>query len=122
MTKTILTVDDASTMRKVISIALQSAGHEVLEAEDGVAALGLLSLRHADVIITDVNMPRMDGIEFTRQVRLLPRFRLTPILLLTTESDPDKKARGRAAGATGWITKPFKQDQLIAVVAKVMPS
>ena len=122
MTKTILTVDDASTMRKVISIALQSAGHEVLEAEDGVAALGLLSLRHADVIITDVNMLRMDGIEFTRQVRLLPRFRLTPILLLTTESDPDKKARGRAAGATGWITKPFKQDQLIAVVAKVMPS
>ena len=122
MTKTILTVDDASTMRKVTSIALQSAGHEVLEAEDGVAALGLLSLRHADVIITDVNMPRMDGIEFTRQVRLLPRFRLTPILLLTTESDPDKKARGRAAGATGWITKPFKQDQLIAVVAKVMPS
>ena len=122
MTKTILTVDDASTMRKVIALALQSAGHSVLEAEDGVAALGLLSLKHADVIITDVNMPRMDGIELTRQLRLQPRFSKTPILLLTTESDPNVKARGRAAGATGWIVKPFKQEQLIAVVAKVMPS
>lgn len=122
MSKTILTVDDASTVRKVIALALQSAGHSVLEAEDGVAALGLLSLQDADVIITDVNMPRMDGLEFTRQLRLQPRFRKTPILLLTTESDPDIKAKGRAAGATGWIVKPFKQEQLIAVVAKVMPS
>ena len=122
MTKTILRVDVASTLRKVIALALQSAGHSVLEAEDGVAALGLLSLKHADVIITDVNMPRMDGIELTRQLRLQPRFSKTPILLLTTESDPNVKARGRAAGATGWIVKPFKQEQLIAVVAKVMPS
>jgi two-component system chemotaxis response regulator CheY len=94
----------------------------VLEAEDGVAALSLLGQRKVDLIITDVHMPRMDGIEFTRQARLLPGSRTTPILLLTTESDPTVKARGRAAGATGWIVKPFKQDELIAVVAKVLPN
>lgn len=120
MSKTILTVDDASTMRKVIALALAGAGHEVIEAEDGVAALTVLQGRHVDLVITDVNMPRMDGIEFTRQARLLPLFTKTPILLLTTESDPAIKARGRAAGATGWIVKPFKQDQLLAVVAKVL--
>ena len=120
MRKTILTVDDASTMRKVVALALGSAGHEVVEAEDGVAALAVLQIRHVDLVITDVNMPRMDGIEFTRQARLLPKFQRTPILLLTTESDATIKARGRAAGATGWIVKPFKQDQLLAVVAKVL--
>jgi len=118
--KTILTVDDAATMRKVVALALGSAGHEVVEAEDGVAALAVLQIRHVDLVITDVNMPRMDGIEFTRQARLLPKFQRTPILLLTTESDATIKARGRAAGATGWIVKPFKQDQLLAVVAKVL--
>lgn len=120
MKKTILTVDDATTMRKVVALALASAGHEVIEAEDGMAALALIQGRHVDLIITDVNMPRMDGIEFTRQARTLARFGKTPILLLTTESDPNAKARGRAAGATGWIVKPFKQDQLLAVVAKVL--
>jgi len=120
MSKTILTVDDATTMRKVVALALTGAGHEVIEAEDGVAALQVLQTRHVDLIITDMNMPRMDGIEFTRQARLLPKFQKTPILLLTTESDPTIKARGRAAGATGWIVKPFKQDQLLTVVAKVL--
>jgi two-component system chemotaxis response regulator CheY len=120
MAKTILTVDDASTMRKVVALALASAGHEVIEAEDGVAALAVLQGRHVDLVITDVNMPRMDGIEFTRQARLMSQFQRTPILLLTTESDAEIKARGRAAGATGWIVKPFKQDQLLAVVAKVL--
>lgn len=118
--KTVLTVDDAPTMRKVVALALAGVGHEVIEAEDGVAALQLLQTRRVDLIITDVNMPRMDGIEFTRQARLLPALRTTPILLLTTESDPTMKARGRAAGATGWIVKPFRQDQLQAVVAKVL--
>ncbi len=122
MKATILTVDDASTMRKVIALALAGAGHEVVEAEDGMAALNVLKLRHVDLIITDVNMPRMDGIEFTRQARTLPKFQRTPILLLTTESDPEMKARGRSAGATGWIVKPFRQDQLLAVVAKVLPA
>ena len=118
--KTILTVDDAPTMRKVVALALAGAGHEVLEAGDGVAALAVLKSRRVDLIITDVNMPNMDGIEFTRQARLLPAFARTPILLLTTESDPNMKARGRAAGATGWIVKPFQQAQLLAVVAKVL--
>lgn len=120
--KTILTVDDAPTMRKVIALALSNSGHEIIEAEDGVAAIGVLQSRHVDLVITDVNMPRMDGIEFTRQARLLPRFQKTPILLLTTESDPAVKDRGRAAGASGWIVKPFKQDQLLAVIARVLPS
>ena len=84
MKKTILTVDDASTMRKIIVLALLSAGHEVLEAEDGLAALDILKTRHVDLIITDVNMPRLNGIEMTKQVRLLPKFQKTPILLLTT--------------------------------------
>jgi two-component system, chemotaxis family, chemotaxis protein CheY len=109
-------------MRKVIALAITGAGHQVLEAEDGVAALEVLKLRHVDLIITDVNMPRMDGIEFTRQARSLPAFQRTPILLLTTESDPEMKAKGRAAGATGWIVKPFRQDQLLAVIAKVLPA
>jgi two-component system chemotaxis response regulator CheY len=122
MKKTILTVDDASTMRKVVALALAGAGHEVIEAEDGLAALGVLKLRHVDLVITDVNMPRMDGIEFTRQARAIPKFQKTPILLLTTESDPTVKDRGRAAGATGWIVKPFRAEQLLAVVAKVLPA
>ena len=122
MRKIILTVDDAPTMRKVVALALTGAGHEIVEAEDGVAALGVLQVRHVDLVITDVNMPRMDGIEFTRQARMLPKFQKTPILLLTTESDPDIKARGRAAGATGWLVKPFQREQLLAVVARVLPA
>lgn len=122
MRKTILSVDDAPTMRKVVEFALASAGYEVVGANDGVSALAVLKSRRVDLVITDVNMPQMDGIEFTRQARLLPALRTTPILLLTTESDPAMKARGRAAGATGWIVKPFQQEQLLAVVAKVLPA
>ena len=122
MSKTIITVDDAATMRKMISFTLRGAGHEVLEACDGVEALTLLRSNRVDLIITDVNMPRMDGIEFTRQIRQIPALSRVPVLLLTTESDPDKKAKGKAAGATGWIVKPFQQDQLLAVVARVLPN
>ena len=122
MSKTILTVDDASTMRKMIAFTLKGAGYDVVEAEDGVAALEILRRRQIDLVITDVNMPRMDGIEFTRQARLLPTCARTPILLLTTESTPEMKNKGRAAGATGWLMKPFKQDQLVAVVAKCLPA
>lgn len=121
MKKIILTVDDSATMRKVVALALNSAGHHVLEAEDGVAALNVMSLQVVDLVITDVNMPRMDGIEFTRRARQLPKFQKTPILLLTTESDPAMKLKGREAGATGWIVKPFNRDQLVAVVSKVLP-
>lgn len=122
MSKTILTVDDATTMRKMISFTLRGAGHEVVEATDGVDALNLIRGKRVDLVITDVNMPRMDGIELTRQIRQVPAMSSVPILLLTTESDPGKKALGKAAGATGWIVKPFQQDQLLAVVAKLLPN
>jgi two-component system chemotaxis response regulator CheY len=122
MGKTILTVDDAATMRKMVSFTLRGAGHETLEAQDGAVALSVLQAQRVDLVITDVNMPNMDGIELTRQLRALPTFGRTPILLLTTESDPAKKAEGRAAGATGWMVKPFNQEQLLAVVAKLLPS
>ncbi|HXG48332.1 MAG TPA: response regulator [Methylomirabilota bacterium] len=120
MSKTIVTVDDAATMRKMISFTLKGAGHEVLEASDGTEALNVLKNRSVDLVITDVNMPNMDGITLTRHLRALPHLKTTPIILLTTESAPEKKAEGRAAGATGWIVKPFQQDQLLAVVAKVL--
>lgn len=120
MSKTIITVDDAATMRKMISFTLKGAGHEVLEASDGVEALKTLQTRAVDLVITDVNMPNMDGLTLTRSLRALPQFARTPIVLLTTESAPEKKAEGKAAGATGWIVKPFQQDQLLAVVAKVL--
>ncbi len=122
MPKTIMTVDDAATMRKMISFTLKTAGYDMLEADDGAAALTALRARPVDLVITDVNMPNMDGIELTRQLRALPQFQKTPILLLTTESDPEIKTRGRSAGATGWIVKPFKQEQLLAVVGKVLPA
>jgi len=93
----------------------------VLEASDGAVALSVLQSHRVDLVITDVHMPNMGGIELTRQLRALPSFGRTPILLLTTESDPGKKAEGRAAGATGWIIKPFGQEQLLAVVAKLLP-
>lgn len=121
MAKTVMTVDDAATMRKMISLTLKGAGHMVLEAEDGQVALNALRDRSVDLVITDVNMPNMNGIELTRQLRQLPNFRSTPIIILTTESDQTKKMEGKAAGATGWIIKPFNQEQLLAVVKKVLP-
>jgi len=122
MPKTIMTVDDALTMRKVISFTLKGAGFDVIEAQDVVAALGVLKGRAVDAIISDVNMPNMDGLELTRQLRQLPAFARTPIILLTTESDPEIKNRGRAAGATGWIVKPFQPEQLLAVMSRVLPA
>jgi len=120
MAATIMTVDDSATIRKMVSWTLKGAGHDVMEASDGVEALRALTARAADIVISDINMPNMDGIELTRQLRALPSFARTPIILLTTESDAEKKAQGRAAGATGWIVKPFSQDQLLAIVAKVL--
>ena len=120
MSKKIITVDDAATMRKMVAFTLKGAGHEVWEAGDGREALHLLKQSAVDLVITNVNMPVMDGLELTRQLRALPAFARTPIILLTTESDPAKKLLGRAAGATGWIVKPFSQEQLLAIVAKVL--
>jgi len=120
MPKTILTVDDAATMRKLIVFTLKGAGYEVLEAADGVAGLQVLSTRAADLIITDINMPQMGGIELTRNVRQMPQHRTTPILVITTESEPDVKARAKAVGATGWIVKPFQPAQLVDIVKRVL--
>jgi len=122
MPKTIITVDDAATMRKMIAFTLKTAGYEIIEAADGQAAFELLKDRSVDLVITDVNMPNMNGIELTQKVRTVPHLSKVPVLLLTTESDPEMKNRGRAAGATGWIVKPFKQEQLLAVVGKVLPA
>ena len=122
MGKVILTVDDAATIRKMVSFTLRGAGHQMLEAADGVQALETLRSGLVDLVITDVNMPNMGGIELTRRMRALPSFLKTPIVLLTTESDPQKKAEGRAAGATGWMVKPFNQEQLLALVAKLFPA
>jgi len=105
-----------------VSFTLKSAGYEVIEACDGAEALTVLRSRPVDLVISDINMPNLNGIELTRRLRALPSYARTPIILLTTESDPAKKAEGRAAGATGWIVKPFSQDQLLAVVAKVLPT
>ena len=120
MAKTILVVDDSASLRQVVGIALKTAGYDVVEGCDGKDGLAKLDGRKVHLIISDVNMPNMDGITLTQNLRQLPQFKTTPIILLTTESDPAKKAAGKAAGATGWIVKPFQQDQLLAVVAKVL--
>jgi two-component system chemotaxis response regulator CheY len=122
MGKRIISVDDSSTMRRMVSFTLKSAGYDVIEAGDGAEALTVLKVRSVDLVISDINMPNLNGIELTRQLRSHPAYGRTPIILLTTESDPQKKAEGRAAGATGWIVKPFSQEQLLAVVAKVLPA
>jgi two-component system chemotaxis response regulator CheY len=109
-------------MRNMIAFTLRSTGHEIVGAQDGVAALDVLKSRRVDLVITDINMPRMDGIELTRRIRAIPSYRGVPVILLTTESHAEIKNQGRAAGATGWIVKPFQPDQLLAVVARVLPA
>ena len=121
MKRTVLVVDDAATMRKMVSYTLNGGGYDTVEAGDGMEALDAINARLVDLIITDINMPRMDGIEFTRQARRVLLGRPVPILVLTTESEPEKKIQARTAGATGWIVKPFQQEQLLAVVGRVMP-
>jgi two-component system chemotaxis response regulator CheY len=117
---TILAVDDTATMRQMISFTLGSNGHEVIQAADGEAALQLAHQRKFDLVIADVNMPKMDGITLVKSLRTLPDYRFTPILILTTESQAQMRQRGRDAGATGWIVKPFNPEQLISVVSRVL--
>jgi two-component system chemotaxis response regulator CheY len=120
MTMRILTVDDSRTMREMLKRALQDGGYTVVQAEDGVHGLEVLqSMEMPDVIITDVNMPRMDGLTFIEEVRSNPAFRGIPILVLSTESDLEKKARARKAGATGWIVKPFDPAKLVDAIRRV---
>jgi two-component system chemotaxis response regulator CheY len=121
MKRTVLVVDDALTMRKLVSFTLRTAGFDVIEAPNGLEALQLIRGSRVDLVITDVNMPQMDGITFTREARKTPNGRTVPILILTTESDLEKKNQARAAGATGWIVKPFQQPQLLAAVGRVLP-
>ena len=122
MSKTILTVDDSRTMRNMLLAALTDAGHTVIQAEDGVHGVEVLGQTpNVDVIITDINMPRMDGYGFIDHVRRESHARTTPILVLTTESDPARRQRARDAGATGWIVKPFDPAKLLAAVRRVAP-
>jgi two-component system chemotaxis response regulator CheY len=116
----ILAVDDSTSMRQMVVFTLKGAGHQVTEAADGEDALRLAKTQSFNLVLTDVNMPRMDGITLTKELRALPSYRFTPILTLTTESSQDMKMAGKAAGATGWIVKPFNPDQLLATVKKVL--
>jgi two-component system chemotaxis response regulator CheY len=120
MTKSALIVDDSSSVRQMVGYTLRQAGYDVLEGRDGADALERLGDNRVHLIITDLNMPVMDGIEFIRQVRRRPNGRYTPILMLTTESQMEKKQLGREAGATGWIVKPFHPEKLLEVVKKVV--
>ena len=118
---TILAVDDSASMRQMVSFTLKGAGHSVLEATDGAEAVKVAKSQPGiDLVISDINMPNMDGIALIKALRAMPDFKFTPILMLTTESGADKKSEGKAAGATGWIVKPFNPDQLLATVNKVL--
>lgn len=119
MGKRILTVDDSKTIRDMVSFTLRGAGFDVVEAEDGARAIAALKSAPADLVITDLNMPNMDGLSLIRALRADPSYRALPILMLTTEGDAQKKNEGRAAGATGWMVKPFSPDKLIELVKRV---
>lgn len=116
----ILAVDDSASMRQMVSFTLKGAGHDVVEASDGVEALNYAKGNGVDLVISDVNMPNMDGITLIGELRKLPTYKFTPLLMLTTESSGDKKMEGKNAGATGWIIKPFNPDQLLNTVKKVL--
>ncbi len=117
--KTILTVDDSPTVRDMLAIALSGAGFKVVQAEDSREGIGKLNDLDPDVIITDINMRGLDGFQFIEEVRKNPRYRATPIMVLTTEDAPEMKDRARKAGATGWIVKPFDPERLIEVIRRV---
>lgn len=117
----ILAVDDSSSLRQMVAFTLKSSGFDVIEAIDGQDAIEKLGDRRVDLVLTDQNMPRMDGITLVRNLRSLPQFKATPILILTTESSDEMKQAGRAAGATGWLVKPFDPRKLVDVIRKVLP-
>ena len=119
MSKTIMTVDDSASVRQMVAFTLKNEGFEVIEASDGKDALSKLTVP-VHMIVTDLNMPNMDGIELIRNVRANQAYKFIPIIMLTTESQATKKQEGKSAGATGWIVKPFKPEQLLAVVKKVL--
>ncbi len=120
MAKVILAVDDSASMRKMVHFTLSGAGYSVVQAVDGIEALEYARGHEVDVVLTDVNMPRMDGISLVKELRALPTYRYTPMLVLTTESSQEKKLEGKQAGATGWIVKPFNPEQLLSTIARVL--
>jgi two-component system, chemotaxis family, chemotaxis protein CheY len=121
MRRTVLVVDDSITIRQMVSFTLQEAGFAVVQAGDGQEALERLGGGRIDLIVTDLNMPRLDGLGLIRELRSRPASRYTPVLMLTTESQESKRLEGRAAGATAWIVKPFRPDRLLQVIGKVLP-
>ena len=120
MAKTILAVDDSASIRQMVSFTLKSAGYDVVEAVDGMDGLEKAKSRSINLVLTDQNMPRMDGLTLIKSLRATPQYKATPILMLTTGSSDAMKAQGRAAGATGWLVKPFDPQKLIEVVRKVI--
>ncbi|HZX33426.1 MAG TPA: response regulator [Rhodocyclaceae bacterium] len=122
MSKTIMIVDDSASLRQVVGIALKGAGYDVVEACDGKDALGKLDGRKLHLIISDVNMPNMDGISFLKAAKTLPTYKFTPVIMLTTEAGEARKQEGQAAGAKAWVVKPFQPAQMLSAVSKlVMP-
>ncbi|MBC3832127.1 response regulator [Undibacterium amnicola] len=120
MAKTVMVVDDSASVRQVVGLALRGAGYEVIEGIDGKDALGKLKGQKIHLIISDVNMPNMDGITFVQEVKKLPMYKFTPIIMLTTESQEGKKLQGQAAGAKAWVVKPFQPAQMLAAVSKLI--
>ena len=120
MAATILAVDDSASMRQMVRFTLKQAGYDVIEATDGMEALEVARGKTVNLVLTDVNMPRMDGITLVKNLRTLADYKFTPLLMLTTESTPEKKMEGKAAGATGWLVKPFNPEKLLATIAKVI--
>jgi two-component system chemotaxis response regulator CheY len=120
MSKTILSVDDSASALQMVKLTLTSAGYQVVQAVNGADGLAKARASTVDMVLTDVNMPVMDGLTLIRELRKLPAFKGIPIVFLTTESDAAMKQQAKASGATGWITKPFQQDQLLAVVRRVL--
>ena len=115
-----MSIDDSPSLRQMVALTLESAGYEVVEASDGRDALSKLAGREYHLFLTDLNMPGMDGIELTKALRSMPEYKFVPIVLLTTESQQEKKMQGKAAGATGWIVKPFQPQDLLATIKRVM--
>jgi len=120
MARLILTVDDSESIRLMMKLTLTAEGYEVLQAADGVEALEVARERVADLVLTDINMPRMDGLALIKELRALPGYKTVPMLILTTESGQERKQMGKANGATGWLVKPFNERQLLATISRVL--
>ncbi len=120
MNKTIMIVDDSASIRQVVGLTLKNAGYDTVEAVDGRDAVGKLDGRRVHLIICDVNMPNMDGISFVKQMKTMPNYRFTPVIMLTTEAGESKKQEGQLAGARAWVVKPFQPAQMLAAVSKLI--